>query len=112
MSRFLLKFRRRPADVDVVMRVVRTHSARGFDSLRRRRHRRRPQNRRPAPGRPAPPLGTTSPRTVEAAVRVVQAQPAVRSALVEGASARLATGCRPTSRQIADSVVAEAVGAR
>lgn len=91
------------------MRVVRSHTSRAFDAMRRTRHRRR----RPTRGRPgdghASGLAATSPLTIDAALRIIDAQPPVRVALVDAASARLAAGTRPTAEQIADEAIRSAL---
>ena len=90
------------------MRVVRTHTSRAFDAMRRNRHRRRrPTRGRPRVG-PGSALAATSPLTIDEALRIIDAQPPVRVELVDAASARLAAGMRPTSEQIADEAIRRA----
>lgn len=90
------------------MRVVRSHTSRALDAMRRTRHRRRPHARGRHPARPAAALTATSPLTIDAALRLIEAQPPVRVELVDAASARLATGDRPTAEQIADAALGDA----
>lgn len=90
------------------MRVVRSHTSRALDAMRRTRHRRRAHGGGRHPARPAGALTATSPLTIDAALRLIEAQPPVRVELVDAASARLATGDRPTAEQIADAALREA----
>lgn len=87
------------------MRVVRSHTSRALHAMRRQRHRRRAHARGRHPTRPTSALTATSPLTIDAALRIIEAQPSVRIELVDAASARLATGSRPTSEQIADRAI-------
>lgn len=88
------------------MRVVRHHTVRALDAVRRRRHRRRAGARRPHPAHPARAAAGVSPLTIEAALRIIEAQPAVRVALVDAASSSLEAGRRPAADAIADGVLA------
>jgi hypothetical protein len=91
------------------MRVVRHHTSRALDAVRRQRHRRHGHVRRhQSVARPGSAVSATSPLTIDAALRIIEAQPAVRIELVDAASARLAAGDRPTSEQIADMAIRRA----
>jgi hypothetical protein len=87
------------------MKVVRHHTGRAFDAVRRRRHRRRAGAHGPHPTHPHRPTLGVSPLTVEGALGIIEAQPDVRVSLVDAASARLAAGERPSPDVIADRAV-------
>jgi hypothetical protein len=48
---------------------------------------------------------TTSPRTIEHALHIIEGMPPVRIELVAAASARLAAGVRPSSETIAEMAI-------
>jgi hypothetical protein len=59
------------------------------------------------PRRRVRPAGGASPRVIDLAIRTVHEQPAVRGDRVAAASARLASGHRPTAEAVADMAVAD-----
>ena len=87
------------------MKAVRHHTVRALDAVRRRRHRRHAGAQRPHPTHPNRTAAGVSPLTIEAALGIIDAQPAVRVALVDAASLRLAAGEHPSSVAIADSAI-------
>ena len=89
-----------------VMRTPRTHATRALDAVRRRHRRGRGGQRHAV--RPSSSLMATSPRTIDHALRIIDALPPVRVELVEAASARLAAGERPSSEAIADMAIRRA----
>jgi len=87
-----------------VMRTPRTHATRALDAVRHRRGRGGQRHT----VRPSSSLMATSPRTIDHALRIIDALPPVRVELVEAASARLAAGERPSSEAIADMAIRRA----
>ena len=91
------------------MRVVRQHTSRALHAVRRQRHRRRGHVRRHHPvARPGSAVSATSPLTIDAALRIIEAQPRIRVELVDAASTRLAAGERPSSEAIAERAIERA----
>jgi hypothetical protein len=91
------------------MKAVRHHTVRALDAVRRRRHSRRAGANRPHPTHPDRAVTGVSPLTIEAALGIIDAQPAVRVALVDAASVRLAAGQHPSSAAIADRAIEQSL---
>jgi hypothetical protein len=89
-----------------VMRASRKHATRALDAVRRRHGRTRARQVHAV--RPSSSLMATSPRTIDRALRIIDALPPVRVELVAAASARLAAGERPSSEAIADMAIRRA----
>jgi hypothetical protein len=89
-----------------VMRSSGKHATRALDAVRRRH--RRTRARQVHGVRPSSSLMATSPRTIDRALRIIEALPPVRVELVAAASARLAAGERPSSEAIADMAIRRA----
>ena len=88
------------------MRVTRSQASQALDTVRRRRA--RPTSRHRRPGRPGAAVMSVSPMTIQRALRTIDAQPRVRVALVEAASARLAAGERPSADAVAEMAIRRA----
>ncbi|HEX6420033.1 MAG TPA: hypothetical protein VFZ77_16145 [Acidimicrobiales bacterium] len=90
------------------MQVTRSQAARALETVRRRRARASVRHRRPrGVGRRAAAV-SVSPMTIDRALRTISAQPRIRVALVEAASARLAAGERPSADAVAEMAIRRA----